>query len=57
MNHRCTVQLSDCHVDLSSYGEVVAWMGPLAGATRLVLLALAGVAAGLILLRRRRSSG
>jgi membrane protein DedA with SNARE-associated domain len=40
----------------AGYGEVVAWMGPMAGVTRLVLLALAVVAAGVILLRRRRSS-
>jgi membrane protein DedA with SNARE-associated domain len=41
----------------AGYGQVLAWTGPLAGATRLVLLALAVVAAGVILLRRRRSSG
>lgn len=37
------------------YGQVLAWTGPLAGVIRLVLLALAVVAAGVILLSRRRS--
>jgi membrane protein DedA with SNARE-associated domain len=41
----------------AGYGEVLAWMGPLAGATRLGLLALAMVAAAVLLLRRRRPSG
>jgi membrane protein DedA with SNARE-associated domain len=41
----------------AGYGQVLAWMGPLAGATRLVLLALAVVAAAVLLLRGRRSSG
>ena len=41
----------------AGYGEVVAWLGPLAGATQLVLLALAGVVGAVLLLRRRRSSG
>jgi membrane protein DedA with SNARE-associated domain len=41
----------------AGYGEVLDWMGPLAGATRLGLLALAMVAATVLLLRRRRPSG
>lgn len=41
----------------AGYGEGLAWMGSLAGATRLVLLALAVVAAAVLLLRGRRSSG